>query len=45
LPPDTLAELLEEAIARRLDLEVYTKDVKAEGEERRRIAKALPAAS
>jgi hypothetical protein len=43
LPPDTLAELLESAIKRRLDLKVYAEDLKAEEEERRSITKALPA--
>jgi hypothetical protein len=42
LPPDKLAELLENAIKRRLDMQVYEQDLKAE-EERRRITKALPA--
>jgi hypothetical protein len=44
LPPDKLAELLEAAIRRRLDMAVYAEDLKAEEEERRRITKALPAA-
>jgi hypothetical protein len=44
LPPDKLAELLERAIKRRLDMKVYEQDLKAEEEERRRITKALPAA-
>src|SRR5215203_5273578 len=43
LPPDKLAELLEAAIRRRLDMGVYKEDLKAEEEERRRITKALPA--
>jgi hypothetical protein len=43
LPPDTLAELLEAAIRRRLDMSIYAEDLKAEEEERRRITKALPA--
>jgi len=43
LPPDKLAELLEDAIRRRLDMDVYAEDLKAEEEERRRITKALPA--
>jgi hypothetical protein len=43
LPPDKLAELLEVAITRRLDMTVYKEDLKAEEEERRRITKALPA--
>lgn len=43
LPPDKLAELLEAAITRRLDMRVYKEDLKAEEEERRRITKALPA--
>jgi hypothetical protein len=43
LPPDKLAELLESAIKRRLDMKVYEQDLKAEEEERRRITKALPA--
>jgi hypothetical protein len=43
LPPDKLAELLENAIKRRLDMQVYEQDLKAEEEERRRITKALPA--
>jgi hypothetical protein len=43
LPPDKLAELLEAAIRRRLDMRVYKEDLKAEEEERRRITKALPA--
>jgi hypothetical protein len=45
LPPSTLAELLESAIRRRLDMAIYAEDLKAEEEERRRITKALPAAS
>ena len=45
LPPDKLAELLESALRRRLDMAVYAEDLKAEEEERRRITKALPAAS
>jgi hypothetical protein len=44
LPPDKLAELLETAIKRRLDMTVYREDLKAEEEERRRITKALPSA-
>jgi hypothetical protein len=43
LPPDKLAELLESAIKRRLDMQVYEQDLRAEEEERRRITKALPA--
>jgi hypothetical protein len=43
LPPDKLAELLETAIRRRLDMAVYAEDLQAEEEERRRITKALPA--
>jgi hypothetical protein len=43
LPPDKLAEMLETAIRRRLDMVVYAEDLKAEEEERRRITKALPA--
>jgi hypothetical protein len=42
LPPDTLAELLESAIRRRLDMTIYAEDLKAEEEERRRITRALP---
>ena len=42
LPPDKLAELLEVAIRRRLDMAIYAEDLKAEEEERRRITKALP---
>ncbi len=43
LPPDTLAELLESAIRRRLDLKVYAEDLREEEFDRRRITKALPA--
>ncbi len=43
LPPDILAELLENAITRRLNMKTYKEDLKAEEEERRRITKALPA--
>jgi hypothetical protein len=43
LPPDKLAELLDNAIKRRLDMGVYADDLKAEQDERRRITKALPA--
>jgi hypothetical protein len=42
VPPDTLAELLESAIKRRLDMTIYAEDLKAEEEERRRITRALP---
>jgi hypothetical protein len=44
LPPDILAELLENAITRRLNMKTYKQeDLKAEEEERRRITKAVPA--
>src|SRR5215203_5567730 len=44
LPPDVLAGLLDATIKTYLNLAVYEQDLRAEEEERRRIAKALPSA-
>jgi hypothetical protein len=44
LPPDTLARLLDTAIAGHLDPDVLAEDREAEALERRQIAKALPSA-
>ena len=43
LPPDALARILAEAIERHMDLDILEEDREAEAEERRRIARALPA--
>lgn len=45
LPPDTLADLLEDAITEHLDTDVYEQDLEEEEQERQRIARALPAPS
>jgi hypothetical protein len=42
--PDVLAGLLDATIKTYLNLAVYEQDLRAEEEERRRIAKALPSA-
>jgi hypothetical protein len=44
LEPDVLADILTRAIEEHMDLAILEADRDAEAEERRRIAKALPAA-
>src|SRR5215213_9277393 len=43
LPPDVLAGLLDATIKTYINLAVYEQDLRAKGEERRRITRALPA--
>jgi hypothetical protein len=43
LPPDVLAELLDDAIRKHIDLDIYYEDLEAEEKEKQNIRLALPA--